>query len=147
MAGKVLTGCRVRVMLGGKKVGYVQGLQINEEVQYQPIEACDNIEVEENVPIGYTVGGSMQKVRIVGASVKQEGYFPSTGKTPAEHLLNILNQGVLTLVAEDNKTGLAIMTLQEVKIASNNTSVSARGVVGVDVAFVAKRKRDEFDAV
>lgn len=145
--GRVLTGARARFLLGGKKVGYAQGVQVNEELEFQPIEALDNIEVEENVPIGYRVSMSAQLVRLVGASIKAAGYFPPVGKTPQEHLTNILQQGVLTAVIEDNKKNKRVAMVEEVKVSTNNTSISARGVVGVDVNMVAIRMRDEFDAI
>jgi len=60
-------------------------------------------------------------------------------------LTNILNSGSLSATIEDRHTNQVVMTVEGVKISERNTTISARGVVGKNVTFVAIRARDESD--
>lgn len=141
--GRVLTGARARFLLNGKKVGYATRVAYSEELEYQPVDVLDNIQSEEHVPVGYRVQLSCGTVRIVGETVKSQGYFPSIGATPEEHLNNVLVSGVLTATILDSKTGRPILQVEQVKLSSRSASVDARGMVGEDLTFVAIRARDE----
>jgi hypothetical protein len=142
--GRVLTGARARFLINGKKVGYATNVTVTETIENQPVEALDNIEVEEFVPIAYRVALTAAKIRIVRETFKSEGYFPKTGASPQEHLTNILNQADMTCTLEDSKSpGTLLMTVQQVKIAERNMRVDARGLVGEDVTFNAVRMLDE----
>ena len=141
--GKVFTGARARLLVNGVKVGYARNCNGREEIQYEPVEALDNIQVEENVPTRYRVSFSMGFVRIVAETLKSLGWFPSLGQNPEEHLTNVLTQGILTVTIEDNLTGAVIMTLEQATITSRNFTIDATGIVGIDVDFVAIRMRDE----
>jgi len=144
--GRVFTGARARFLIDGKKVGFATNVAGSEELQLDPLELLDNIEVDEFVPVAYRVTFTASLVRIVGETVKSEGYFPKSGTSPDEHLTNILLMGDMVCVLEDSKTGKKVMTLEQVKMASRNFTVNARGVVGKDVTFVAVRMRDESEA-
>jgi len=141
--GRVFTGARARLLIDGQKVGYARNCNGREEIQYEPVEVLDNIEVEEHVPVRYRVTFSMSRVRIVKETLKSLGYYPKLGNNPGEHLLNILTSGTLTVAIEDNKTGSPIMILEQAKAQSKNFSVDASGMVAEDVDFVAIRMRDE----
>lgn len=141
--GKVFTGARARFLINGIKIGYATNCSGTEEIMYEPVDALDNIETEEYVPVGYRVSFSAGRIRLVGNTLKQEGFFPKTGKTPEEHLDNILKQGDMVCSIEDSKTKKVLMTLQQVKVASQNFSVQARGMTATDVQFVAVRMKDE----
>ena len=142
--GRVFTGARARLMVHGKKIGYATNVAGSEEIQYDPIEVLDNIQVEEFVPVAYRVTLTASKVRIVGESLKTQGLFPPIGTSPEEHLTNILLSGDMSAVIEDSKSpGASIAKYEQVKIASQNYTVNARGVVGEDVTFVAVRSSDE----
>jgi hypothetical protein len=65
------------------------------------------------------------------------------GSSTEDHLENILISGDMTATIEDTKTGKLFATLEQVKMASHNWSIDARGVVGEDVTFVAVRVKDE----
>ena len=141
--GKLLTGARARFSIEGIKVGYARNVTIREEVQLDPVEVLDNIEVEEHVPVAYRVSLSAALFRIVGDTLKSRGWFPTTGKSVDEHLTSILNTGEMTATVEDTKTSRLIATLEQVKIQSHNWTIDARGIVGEDVEFVAIRLKDE----
>ena len=141
--GRLFTGARARFSLNGIKVGFARNVTVREEVQLDPAEVLDNIEVEEYVPVAYRVTFSASFFRIIGTTIKSQGFFPSTGGTTEEHLTNILNSGDLTATVEDTRTASLFATLEQVKIQSHNWTIDARGIVGEDVEFVAIRLRDE----
>ena len=142
--GRVFTGARARFSIQGRKVGYATNCAGSEEIEYQPVEVLDNIEVEEFVPTAYRVTFTASLIRIVGNTLKSEGFFPKSGQTPAEHLTNILLQGDLVATIEDTKSPpTMIMALEQVKIQSRNFTINARGIVGKDVTFVCTRMKDE----
>lgn len=144
--GRVFTGARARFLLNGKKVGYATNVAGSEEITYDAVEVLDNIQVEEFVATGYRVTFTASMVRIIGETIKSLGHLPQLGTSPEEHLQNILLQGSLVAVIEDNKTGRPMMTLEQVKVASHNFTINARGMVGQDLTFVAIRMRDESEA-
>jgi len=141
--GLVFTGARARLLVNGVKVGYARNCNGNEQIQMEPVEALDNIQVEENVPTRYRVSFSMGFVRVVRTSLKSLGWFPALGSSPEEHLTNVITQGLLTVTIEDNQTGAVIMTLEQSQITSRNFTVDATGIVAIDADFVGIRMRDE----
>lgn len=141
--GRIYTGARARLSVEGKIIGYARGVNGSETIEYDEAVTLDNIEIEEYVPIGYRVTFSCEMIRIVGDTLKSAGLFPNNGTNSAEHLTNILASGDLNAQLEDTKTGKIIAQLQQVKVQSYNFSVSARGIVGSNVDFVAIRMMDE----
>jgi hypothetical protein len=141
--GRLFTGARARFSINGVKVGYARNVAVTEEIQYDPVEVLDNIEVEEYVPVAYRVTFTASQFRIIGETVKSLGYFPNVGTNTSEHLENILISGDLTATVEDTKTGKLFATVEQVKVASHNWTIDARGVVGEDMTFVAVRVKDE----
>ena len=142
--GRIITGARSRFTVNGKVVGYAKGVNVSENISYEPIEVLDNIEVEEHVPTSYSVTFSASMFRLINTTLKSEGMFPSNGANAEEHLENILlTSGIMKATIEDTKTNKIYTELQEVKITSHNWSIDARGVVGEDVEFVAIRVSDE----
>ncbi len=141
--GRILTGARARFLINGEKVGYARSVTITEEIEYQPVETLDNIEVEEHVPVAYRVTMNASQFRIVGETIKSKGWFPATGSNTETHLQNILTNGELSATLEDVKTGQIVASLEQVKAASHNYTIDARGIVAEDMTFVAIRHKDE----
>lgn len=141
--GNLFTGARARFSLDGVKVGFARNVTVREEIQLDPVEVLDNIEVEEYVPVAYRVTFSASIFRIIGETLKSRGWFPKTGANVEEHLTNILNSGELTATIEDTRSGSIFATLEQVRLQSHNWTIDARGVVGEDVEFVAIRLKDE----
>jgi hypothetical protein len=141
--GRVFTGARARFLLNGKKVGYARNVSGREEINYEDVNVLDNIQPEEQVATGYTCSMTSSLFRIVGESLKSQGWFPSIGANPEEHLKNILTNGDLVATIEDNQTGKIMATYEQVKVRGHNWTIDARGVVGEDVDFVAIRAKDE----
>jgi len=141
--GRLFTGARARFSINGVKVGYARNVALTESITYEPVAVLDNIEVEEYVPTGYEVRFTASMFRIIGETLKTLTWFPPVGGNVEEHLENILVSGELTATIEDTKTTRIFATVEQVKIASHNWTIDARGVVGEDVEFVAIRVRDE----
>lgn len=141
--GRLFTGARARFSINGVKVGYARNVALTESITYEPVAVLDNIEVEEHVPTGYEVRFTASMFRIIGETLKTQGWFPPVGGNVEEHLENILVSGELTATIEDTKTGKIFATVEQVKVASHNWTIDARGVVGEDMEFVAIRVRDE----
>jgi hypothetical protein len=112
----VLTGARARFKIQGVKVGYASNV---------------------------TVGEAIRCFRALTRSLKKLGWMPKYGGSADARLLNILNAGDMVATLEDPKTDTIWATVQEVKIASVNWSVDARGIVGEDITFEAIRVLDE----
>lgn len=142
---EIATGARCKFSMAGVKVGYATGVSVREAITYEPIKVLDNIQVIEHVPVDYDVSMTADMIRIVGETIKSQGWFPQQGQSPAQHLLNMLNQGELVGTIEDSKTGKVIAHVEGVKLAERNLQVNARGVIGTNVSMVAKRARDESD--
>jgi hypothetical protein len=141
--GKLYTGARARLSVEGKTIGYASNVNGSESIEYFPVEVIDNIEVEEHVPIAYRVTFTASMFRIVGSTLKSNGLFPDNGTSTEEHLTNILVSGELSAQLQDTVSKKIIAQFNQVKVASHNFSVNARGVVGEDVEFVAIRMMDE----
>ena len=141
--GAMLTGARARFSIDGIQVGYARNVAVTEEIEYQPVEILDNIQVEEYVAVAYRVRFTASMFRVVGETLKKEGWFPKLGQSPNEHLENILLNSGMVATIEDTKTGETFATLEQVKVASHNYTIDARGIVGEDVEFTAVRVRDE----
>jgi len=142
--GMIFTGARARFRIHGVPVGYARNVNVSEEVTQEPAEVLGNIEVSEYVPTGYRVTFTAGMFRIIGNTIKSNGWFPSNGASSDEHLTNILAMPEdMTASIEDSKTGKTVALLEQVKIASHNWAVDARGIVGEDCTFVAIRLKDE----
>ncbi len=145
--GDVFTGARARLTVNGRVVGFATNCTGGEEIQYEPVTVLDNIQVQEFVPVGYTVNFQASRVRLINRSVKSPdvNIFPQLGQTPAAHISNILAAefSEMNAVIEDTVSGAIFMLLEQVKLASYTFNITARGITGEDMSFVAIRLRDE----
>ena len=141
--GQVLTGARARFFINGVRVGYATNVNVSEAVGYKEILGLDNIEVDEFAPISYRVTFTASMFRIIGETLKSQGWFPTNGADTAEHLENILVNGDLTATVEDAKTGKCFATLQKVKLASHDWAADARGIMGENCTFNCVKVSDE----
>lgn len=138
-----ITGARARFSINGVKVGYARSVNLNENIDYRPLEVLDNIRIEEHVPVGYDCALTCEQFKIVNQTFKARGFFPKTGRDSSEHLLNILLQGELTATLEDVVSGRILATVERCRIATTNYTVNARDITGENVTFVAILVKDE----
>lgn len=145
MAAEVLTGCRARFKLNGVIVGYATGVTVRQSITYEPVKTLDSIIVKSHEPIDYDCSMTADSVRLVGDTIKSNGWFPKQGQSEADFLTNILTNGELSASIEDNQTNQIVCLVEGVKISESGMNITARGVVGENVSMVAKRVRDESD--
>lgn len=138
-----ITGARARFSIGGVKVGYARSVNLNENIDYRPLEVLDNIRIEEHVPVGYDCAMTCEQFKIVDQTMKARGFFPKAGQSTAEHLLNILLSGELTATLEDRVSQRILATVERCRIATTNYTVNARDIVGENITFVAILIKDE----
>lgn len=144
---RVLSGARCLFLFNGEAAGFASGISGSEEIQYEPVETLDHLEVREHVPVGYRVTLSAQIFRTVSqgasddvnapGSLKQQQIFPKF-----DDIFRI--QGVDAVVQDDPRiSGKILHQFQTVKTSSYNFAVTPRGIVGQNVNFVAIRAKDE----
>ena len=139
----VITGARARFSINGVKVGFARSVNLNENIDYRPLEVLDNIRIEEHVPVGYDCALTMEQFKIVDQTFKARGFFPKAGNDTSEHLLNILLSGELTATLEDVVSGKLLATVERCRIATTNYTVNARDITGENITFVAILVKDE----
>lgn len=140
MAGRglVLSGARARLLIEGVKVMYATDVNYSEEIEYQPVEVLDQLEVAEHVAVAYRVTFTARMVRVITNSIKLRD-----GVRIMPRLEDILSAGELTATVEDRVTGTTIANIERVRASRYTAVIGARGIVLNDCDFVAIRIRDE----
>lgn len=136
--GRVLSGARARLMIEGVPVMYATNCSYSEEIQYDPVEVLDKLDVAEHVPVAYRVTFSAQTVRVVLNPIKNRD-----GVAIMPVLEDILTAGELTATIEDSVTGAVVASIERVRASRYTQNIGARAMVLTDVEFVAIRVRDE----
>ena len=146
MTTRTMGGCRGLIRYNGQPVGYTTNFSWTEVTNYQPIELIGNVAVSENTPLGYTVSANASMFRTFAdgtmsgiGSLKTQGIFPKE-----KDILTTVGAEVLLF---DSVTGKPMAQILGVKASTTNYTAPARGVIGVDVGFVALRVRDESEVV
>ena len=136
--GQVLSGARAKLSIGNTAILYATNVTYGEEIEYQPIEALDMLEIAEHVPVAYRVSFSSQHVRLVTRPIKNRD-----GLAIFPRLADILESGELTATVEDTVTGKVISNIQRCRASRYNLTIGAKGIVMTDVEWVAIRIKDE----
>lgn len=139
MALEVFTGPRCRFSLNGVPVALGRNVAASEEIVYDPLEVLNNIEVVEHVPVGYRCSMTASQILQVDKTLELLNLWPNKGLTPQTHLRNILTLPKLVAQIEDEITPGIVAQVIDVKCASRNFSVDARGMVPQELSFVARR--------
>lgn len=137
MSSKVFSGARAVLKIDGKRVGWCTNVRGSETIDYNSLAVIGKLEVQEHVPVGYTVQFSASFVRLVGEDLKSQGLLP------ARDLAGVLAAAELTAEVYDQVEDKALFRIEGVKASSAGWGVDARGVVASNVTFVAKRTRYE----
>ena len=143
MTVPVISGARAIFALNGTDIGYARSVTVNEDIDWRPLETLNNIRVVEHVPAAYNCNMTVEEFRIVGTTLKSRNFWPKAGQNAAEHLANIINQGDLTATIVDSVTNQTLATMEGVRAASNNYTVGARDISGVNQTFVGRLLKDE----
>tara|TARA_Y100001973_G_scaffold102610_1_gene168028 strand:- start:209 stop:694 length:486 start_codon:yes stop_codon:yes gene_type:complete len=130
-------------------VAYASGVNGSEEIQYEPVEVLNELEVKEWVPLAYRVTLSASVFRTFTDTAQTNsraglGSFRVQGMFP-KNTNSILSFQEMSAAIADNKIPNAkpLLVFEGVQLASYSFSVTARGLVGQDVTFVCKRAKDE----
>lgn len=118
---KVLTGSKAALKINGVKVGYVGGVNIDEQNELTDIDVLDQLEVAEHAETAHKVSFSCNMFKIDGNSSTQLGISPSDIKA-------ILTQPELTMELYNTVEDRVEYTISGVKWAGGSGSVDARGV-------------------
>ena len=73
--GNVATGSRVKLLLGGKPVGYATIASYSETIGYEPVAVLDQLEIVEHVPVSYDVTFTAARLYLVNKSLKSLEYM------------------------------------------------------------------------
>lgn len=136
--GLVLSGARTRLLLNNTKVGYATNVSYGEEIQRDPLEVLDSLEVVEYVAVRYRCTFSCQFVRLVTEPIKLR-----EGTAIMPRLNEILRSRALTATIEDPLTGTVLANIQQVEATRYNINHAATGIILTDAEFVAIRIQDE----
>jgi len=142
--GKVFSGPRALITIGGVEVGFLQDVSGEESLEYLPVDVIGDIFVKEHVPVAVRVSFSASLVRIVGDTLRASGIWPKLGDgTSKKYLENVLDQLDLTILVQDQITGESLYSIIGGRMTSRSFSVSARGIVGKNISFVGLKMKDE----
>lgn len=140
--GNVITGARARFSLDGVLMFYTLNCNYSEEIDREPVEPLDQIDVAEYVATRYRATFSAQLVRAVKQSLKLR-----SGVAIFPQVKNILSQPTLTGTIEDNITGAVLANIANVEASRYRINIGARGIVLTDVEFVTTGIKDETEIV
>jgi hypothetical protein len=118
---KVLTGSKAALKINGVKVGYVGGVNINEDNTLTDIDVLDQLEVAEHAETAHKVSFSCNMFKIDGNASAQLGIAPS-------QIRDILTQPELTMELYNTVEDRIEYTISGVKWEGGSGSVDARGV-------------------
>lgn len=137
---QVMTGPKAIFRLNGTQVAWASSVEYTEEITYEEVNVLDNIAVQENAEVGYKVSLTCRNFRVAGFSPKGPLYnFMSK-------LQNILTQGVLTAEVIQATDNSVILSMEQVKFASRQTTVEARGIMQETWTFNGIKATDEAGA-
>jgi hypothetical protein len=142
---RTFTGARAVFMWNGEVVAFASGVNGGEEISHEPVEVLDHLEVMEHAPTAYRVSLSASIFRTIGkgsqstqdspGSLKQQQIFPRF-----DQILRL--EGVEVMI-QDSVSGKVLYLITGVKASGQNFQISARGIVGQNVNFVALKMLDE----
>lgn len=118
---KVLTGSKAALKINGVKIGYVGGVNIDENNELTDIDVIDQLEVAELAETAHKVSFSCNMFKIDGNSTVQLGIAPSDIRA-------IMSQPELTMELYNSVDDRVEYTISGVKWGGGSGSVDARGV-------------------
>lgn len=118
---KVLTGSKAALKLNGLKVGFVAGVDIDEENTLTDIDVLDQLEVGELAETAHKVSFTCRLFKIDGNSISQLGIQP-------DNIRDIMTQPELTMELYNSVEDRVEYTISGVKWEGGSGSLDARGV-------------------
>lgn len=134
-ASQTFSGARALFLVNSVPVAFAGGVSGSEEIDYEPVDVINLLEVREFVPVAYRTTLSAQVFRVVGQSLKQLGIMPNQA--------DIITFDDLECAVQDTVTGNTVALFQGVRCAGHTFDITARGIVQENVNFVTIRVLDE----
>jgi hypothetical protein len=146
---RVFSGARTMFVFNGEVVGYASGVSGSKEIQYEPVDTLDHLEVREHVPVGFRVTLTAQVFRTVSTGAGNDSINP--GSLEQQQIMPKFGdifrvQGVEAIIQDDPQAGSGgkiLAQYENVKTASYNFNIAARSIVGQNVSFVTTMMKDE----
>lgn len=146
---RVFSGARCLFIFNGDIVGFANGVSGSKEIQYEPVDVLDHLEVIEHVPVGFRVSLSAQVFRTISTGSGNDDQSP--GSLEQQQIMPKFNdiyrvQGVEAIIQDDIRAGgggKILAQFEGVKTASYNFNIAARSIVGQNVTFVTRMMKDE----
>jgi hypothetical protein len=136
MANRAFSGPRAQLWIAGASgrqlVGWATGCSGSVNVQQMRIDVLGNPASEEIEPVGFTVAGNFERVRIVDLSLVELGVDPTQGDT-----INFINFPALNIDVYDQVGETVIESIRGARMSQRTWSVQARGITSEQVAFEA----------
>ena len=132
----VITGAKLRLEIDGTKVGYCTGVDVEETVEYSPVEVIDEIAVKEHVAVAYRVSVRASFVRVfnINPSTHGFGFVIQQLKNGGTAVTGVLTEGI---------SGKSLGSIAGLKMDRRSQSIQARAMGMDDVSFVATLYLDE----
>lgn len=134
-ASYTFSGARAIFLINAVPVAFAGGVSGEEQIEYEPVDVLNLLEVAEYVPVAYRTSLNAQIFRVVGSSLKAQGILPRQEE--------IITSGDLEAVIQDKITNQTTALFQGVRCSGHSWDVTARGLVQENVTFVAIRVLDE----
>jgi hypothetical protein len=134
-ASNTFSGARAVFKINGANVGFAGGVSGEEQIDYEPVDVLNLLEVREHVPVAYRTSLNAQIFRVVGNSLKVRGIMPIQEE--------IITSGDLEAVVQDSVSGTTVQLFEGVRASGHSFDITARGIVQENVSFVAIRVKDE----
>ena len=141
--GMVFTGVRAILKIDGVVIGMATDVSGSEEIEYAPVEVLGDIYTKEHVPVAYRVTLSASKIRLVGETLKNSGFFPKHGTDSKGFLQNILALGAMKVTLEDVIDNKVVATIEGVRISARSFTVANKGIVSENITMLGIRMKDE----
>lgn len=147
MAGGIMIhGARARFTIDGKLVAMATGVSVREIQAIQRGKTLDNIRTDELVVVDYEVAVTVDLIRAVDKGPVSQGLMPKKGKTPDEHLRNIVEHPNMTMVLEDKISGKRLETVSGLMGESYDRSYRRSQISEGSISFQAIVSVDEAEA-
>lgn len=137
MSSTTMTGAKAIFRINGTQVAWAASVEYTEEIMLEEVNVLDNLAVAEYAEVGYRVDLTCRVFRVAGLSPKGPLYnfMPK--------LQNILTAGVLTAEVIQVTDNSVIASIEQVKFASRQTTVEARGIMQETWTFKGIKITDE----
>lgn len=129
-------GAALKLISSGAIVAAAKGFRVDLDIQLEPVEEFGDILVVEHVPNAVTVRGSIDLTL-----VKNQSVFAQNLTTRNKSAL--LSFDALPMYLEDTRTGEAVMSVIQLRIASASFSFAKGTLAMQSCTWVARDVTDE----